>query len=300
MHPIHSHMDGAESAFFLRELEHIYAQTFDILFPELIFRQIIPVSNEAHPGSETVTYQQFNRHGRAKVVGSKAKDIPRIDINGVEFSRPVRKVAGAYAWDVDEIQAAAKTGRDLNPRRANATRRAVEETLDEIAALGDPDNGIVSGFFNAANVAIDAATGLWTGLTPDQIIQDITDMQAAMDTDTLDVEVATDLVLPSASHTLIRNLQKSSGSDLTVLKWIEQNLNLRVTKWYRANTAGVGALPRAVLYNNSPEKLTQELPMEFNQLPVQAQGMELVVNTMAKTAGTNFYYPRSARYLDGL
>lgn len=300
MDQIHPHMDGAESVFFLRELEHIYAGTFDILFPELLFRQMIPVSNEANEGAETVTYQQFNRHGKAKFVSSKAKDIPRIDVNGVEFPRPVRLAADSYAWDVNEVKAAAMAGRDLNPRRANAARRSVEELLDETAALGSPDDGIVSGFFNEPAVAIDAAAGPWEAATADEIIDDITDMQAAMDVDTKDVEKATDLVLPSAKHTIIRNRQRSSGSDLTVLKWIEQNLELRVTRWYRANTAGAGGIPRAVLYNNSPEKLTQELPMEYQTLPVQAQGMELVVIAMAKTAGTNFYYPRSARYLDGL
>ena len=300
MDTIHDQMDGAESAFFLRELEHVKAQTYDIVYPELMARQLIPVSNEVNAGAETVTYQQFDRHGRAKVVGSKAKDIPRIDVNGLEFTRPVRTVAGAYAWDVQEIKAAAMAGRDLNPRRAAATRRSVEETMDEIAAVGDPDNGIVSGFLNDAAVAIDAATGNWDSQTALVILGDITDMMAAMDTDTEAIEKPNTLILPPEQYTIVQNLERSTGSDFTVLKWIEGNYGLTVRKWYRATGAGAAAVDRGVLYNNSPEKLQQDIPSEFEQLPVQAQGLELIVNTMARTAGTEMYYPRSIRYIDGI
>jgi hypothetical protein len=300
MDTIHPHMDGAESAFFLRELEHVHTKTFDIVYPDLMGRSLVPVNTEAHEGSETVTYQQYDRHGKAKIVGSKAKDVPRGDVNGIEFTRPVRRPALSYAWDVDEVKAAAMAGKDLNPRRANANRRGVEEVIDEIAAVGDADNGIASGLLNDAGSSIDAATGNWSGLTATQILTDVSASLALMATNTLGVERALDLILPPEQFERVQNLERSTGSDMSVKDWIEKVLGLRVTKWHKATAAGAGSVDRAVLYTNSPEKLHQDITVEYTTLPVQAQGMELVVIGFAKTAGTKLFYPRSCRYIDGI
>ncbi|NIQ96933.1 MAG: DUF2184 domain-containing protein, partial [Desulfuromonadales bacterium] len=57
---------------------------------------------------------------------------------------------------------------------------------------------------------------------------------------------------------------------------------------------------RAVLYNRSPEYLAQEIPSEFEQLPVFQRGQNFEIECMATTAGTAFYYPLSACYMDAI
>jgi hypothetical protein len=41
-----------------RQLEFIKAQTYDIVYPELKARTLIPVDNSVDPGAETITYRQ--------------------------------------------------------------------------------------------------------------------------------------------------------------------------------------------------------------------------------------------------
>ena len=295
-------LDAAESAFFARQLEFIYTTTYDIKFADLKSRSFIPVSTQANPGAKSITYRQFTEVGVAKVIGDNARDLPRVDVNGIEFTRPVRWVGAAYGWTVQDVKAAAMAGFDLNPRRATATRRAIERKLDEIAAVGEPLHGIATGFLNDADVTIDAATGNWTALTADQIIADVSTMLQGISTDSLGVETADTLILPDGQWALIATLPRATVSDTTVLEFMRRSFpNLTaIEPWHRLDGAGAGGVDRAVLYRRASDVLTQEIPNDFEQLPVQEQGVEFIVNAMAATAGTAIYYPVAVRFLDGL
>ena len=295
-------LDAAESIFFARELEHVKAQTFDIRYPELKSRLFIPVSNEVPSGATTVTYQQFDRVGRAKIIKPGATDLPRVDVSGLEFTRPVRWGGVSYGWNLIEIRQAMMAGRPLDSRKAAAARRAQEELVDEVAAIGAPDYGIATGFLNNASVAIDAAAGNWTALTGDQIIADVSAMWQNMVSDTQGIESANTLLLPDAQFALIATTPRSATTDTTVMEFIMRTFPglMAIEPWYRLDGAGAGGVDRAVLYRRDPMHLTQDIPNEFEQLPVFQRGSNFEVETLIATAGTTFYYPRSARYLDGL
>lgn len=296
-------LDAAESVFFERQLDYIYAATYDIKYPDLMARAYVPVSNAAPSGSAEVTYRQFDRRGRAKIIKPGATDSPRVDILANEFSRPVRWGSASYGWNIVEIRQAQMAGLPLDARKAAAARRAQEELLDEIAALGAADYGISEGFVNNSACAADTApTGTWSTATADQIIADVTNSWTLMVTDTLGVEKPNTLLLPDAQHAIIATKPRSTTSDTTVLAFLLANfpgLNA-IEPWYRLAGAGAGATDRGVLYNRSPEALTQEIPNEFEQLPVYQKGSNFEVETLVATAGMAFYYPRSCRYIDGI
>lgn len=300
-------LDAAESVFFARQLEHIKSQTFDIRYPELLARRFVPVSGEAGAGATTVTYRQFNRVGRAKIIGSNAKDIPRVDVHGLEFNRPVRTVADAYGWTVMDVQAAAMAGISLNPQRAGAARRAVEEEIDLIAALGAPDHGIPEGFLNSAAVPtqnVPAGVGgvAWSLKTADEIIKDVCDAIARIRSVSLDTERPDTIILPPAQDALISCTPRSTQSDTTIKEFLLKAVPeiTAIESWNRLTGAGVGATDRMVVYKRSADKLQQEVTQEFNSLPVQEQGLEFVINNLAKTAGTALYYPLGIDYSDAI
>lgn len=295
-------LDSAESAFFERQLEFIYTQTFDIKFAALKSNMMIPVSTAAGEGSKLVTYRQFTEVGLAKLIADNPKDIPRVDINGIEFPRPVRWAAAAYGWTVFDVKSAAQSGFGLQPRRALAARRAVERVLDQVAFSGAPLQGIAEGFANDTDVGITAATGVWSGLTADQIIADVSTLLQVIVDQSKGVEIPDTFTLPDEQWALISTLPRSTQSDTTVLEFIRKAFPQLTTiePWHRLDEAGAGGVDRAVLYRRAPDALTQELPAPFQQLPVQEDGLEFVVHSMAATAGTANYYPLAMRYLDGL
>ena len=299
-------LDAAASAFYTRQLEHIYSQTYDIRFPALKARMFVPVSNQANEGATSVTYRQNDRSGEAKFITSNAKDLPRVDVFGNEFNRPVRSIGAAYGWTLKELMSALMAGEPLNARKAAAARRAVEEILDFTACFGDASVGIVDGFLNEANIPVtNAPNGAggdeeWNTKTAQEILDDVSAAVTRMAVATLNVEVPDTIVLPNEAYSHIATQPRSTTSDTTILNYILQNFPMiqAIEPWYRLNTAGAASEGRMVTYRRAPDVLTQEIPMEFRQLSPQEQGLELVVNTWAQTAGTAVYYPLAVDFTD--
>jgi len=297
------HMDAAESAFFARQLEFIYARTYDIKFAELKARRFIPTSTEANAGATTVTYRQFTEVGRARIGSHKSDKPPRVDVNGVEFTRPVREIEASYGWTVKEVKSAAMAGDNLNSRRSSACRRAIEREMDEIAAIGAPLVGIASGALNEPASTIDASAGAWvTPAAADTIIAEVADMWKGIIDDTLEVETADTLLLPGQEWAHIATTPRSTTSDTTILAFIRASFPdlTTIEPWHRLATAGAGAVRRGMMYKRSQDILANEIPLEFEQLPVQPDGMQFVVNCMASTAGVAVFYPLAVRYIDGI
>jgi hypothetical protein len=301
-------MDANEAAFFARELESIKAQTFDILYPELRGRDFVPVDGSAGQGATQVTYQQFDRVGRAKIIAPNARDVPRVDVLGKEFPRPVRPWADAYGWTVFEVQSAAMINRNLNARKASAARRAIEEGLDETAAVGAPDYGIPTGVINDAAVPTQSVPNggggnpEWTTKTADEIIADVSAAVQRIVTASLGIHRPDTIILPDAQHALISTTPRSTQSDTTILEFILRSFPsiTAIEPWYRLAGAGVGPSDRMIVYKRSADMLTQDITQEFTQLPTQEVGLEFVVNAFAQTAGTAIYYPLSMDYSDDI
>jgi hypothetical protein len=227
-----------------------------------------------------------------------------VDIYGQEFTRPVRWGGVSYGWNLIEIRQALMAGRPLSARKAAAARRAQEELVDEVAAVGSPDHGIATGFINDAAITVEAASDEWDdpSTTADDIIADITNMWTSIVSDTEGVETPNTLLMPDSQYAAIATKPRSTLSDTTVLQFVLANFPglTAIEPWYRLKAAGVAAVDRAVLYNRSPEYLQQEIPNEFEQLPVFQRGTNFEIETLIATAGTVFYYPLSARYIDGV
>ena len=97
-------IDAQESVFFDRELEYIKSQSYDVKFPQLKAKTLIPVSTEAGPGASTITYRAYEGYGVAKIIASYADDLPRADVGGKEFTSNVRSLGDSYGYNVQEIR----------------------------------------------------------------------------------------------------------------------------------------------------------------------------------------------------
>ena len=296
--------DADESAFFARQLENVLSETFDVEYPLYMHRQFVPVRNEANPGAKTVTYRQGDRVGRAKFITDWASDLPRAEVKGAEFTRPVREMGIAYGWNLKEMLSARMANTPLDRDRANASREATEELLDNVACFGSPTVGIVSGFLNDTNVTITAATGVWSTLPPDQSIADVNGALGRIFSNTLQRHMGNTLLVPTAAYTHISGTRLTSasgdGGDSTVLSFMLKAIPsiTSILPWWRLDTAGAGGVTRAVVYDLDPRVVRQEIPLEYTQLAPQPKGLEFIVPTWAMTAGTQIPYPKGIEYID--
>ena len=300
--------DGDETAFFLRELEFIKGRTFDIIYPELKARTLIPVSFEAGPGAESITYRQFSQVGIAKLIANYAQDLPRSDVLGKEFTSVIKSLGASYGWTVQEIRAAAMAGRPLNQRKANAARRSILAKENSIAFTGDTDAGL-GGFLtnpNITDVALPAdgvgASVLWSDKSPDQIIRDINLLARTVHSVSKGVETVDTLLLPLTQYNLIFDTPRSIHSDKSIGQWVLENSpHLKSVDWLNElEDAGAGGTDLMMEYKRSPDKLTLEIPQDYEQFPVQEKGLEFVVPVHSRIGGVLIYYPLSLAKADGL
>ena len=305
------YLDADGGVFFQRQLEHIKAQSYDVRYAELKARQLFPVSNEAGPGINTITYRTYDQIGAAKIIQAYADDLPRADVAGKETSIPVRSVGTSYGYSLDEIQASQLTGANLDQRRANAARRSVEQTINTVAFYGDSASGL-PGFFSNPNIpsgnVVDPGAGTaWASKTPDQILFDINDLFADIFETTKMVESGNTLLLPPTQWSYISATPRSANSDTTILQYIVQNSPFlsSVDDVIPVNECAAANNPlltndAMVAYDRSPDKLQLEIPVELEMLPVQQKNLEFIIPGRARVGGVNIYYPLSAAIAEGI
>lgn len=306
--PKHFNMDANESIFFARQLNHIKAKLYNTAFPEFKARKLLPVDFSAGPGATTITYRQYTEIGMAKIIANYAKDLPNCSVKGKEFTSPVRSLGASYGYSIQDVRSAQMAGVDLKGMEANSAKRGILQKENSIAYFGDTENGL-AGFLNNANLSTAAAPADGVGATttfstksPDMIIRDITDMINDIKTVTKGVEMANTVLLAVSTYTLLATTPRSTNSDTTILDFLKK-VCPEITLWDwlpELETAGTGSTVMAVAYNRNPDKISLEIPSDFEQFPEQPVGLTWEVPCHERVGGVIMYYPLAANSIYGL
>ena len=301
-------LDADESIFFAKELEAKKAKAYDVQYAELKARKVLPVSFEAGPGAETIKYEQYDSLAVAKIVSSYADDLPRADVKGAEFISSVKSLGASFGYSMQEIRAAAMAKKPLEQRRANAAKRAILQKENDIAMFGDTATGL-KGFLNHSSVPLvvlpadgTGASILWSTKTADQIIRDLNLIANTIFTNTKGVEMPDTLLLPVAKYAYISSTPRSSTSDTTILEYfLKNNPFIKEVGWLNEllNAGAGGAIDRMVCYKRDPDKLSLEIPQDFEQFPEQERNLEFVIPCHSRIGGVIIPYPLSMAYSDG-
>ncbi len=299
--------DANEAAFFDQELEHIKAKSYDVLRRELRHRTYIPVSFEAGPGAETIAYTQYDQVGVAKLIGNYAEDLPLANVKGKKFSHPVESIGIGYAYSLQELRASMLANKRLPDRLAKAAMRANAELEESLAATGK--TGLWSGFLNHANVpavqAIDIGAGerRWIAgnKSADQINADLVLAIRTIIDGTSEVERPNTAIFPTKEF-IHASTKRIADTNETFLSWFlrVQPWIKNVGTWDKLKSADPSGGARVVVYDRNPEKVTLEIPQDYEILPAQPKGLSFLVPTHSRFGGVIFYYPLSACYLDDL
>lgn len=300
--------DANESIFFARQLEHIKSQTYDIKYPALSALSLFPVDTSAGAGAKTITYRQYDTVGMAKVIANYANDLPRADVVAKEFTSNVRGIGDSYGYDVQEIRYASMTGTPLESRKAAAARRAHDQKINALAWAGDADHGL-PGFLTNGNIpgyTVPAdGTGsskLFSTKTADLIIRDVNGIINQVRTQSKGVHMANELWLPIAQYALISSMPRSTGSDQTVLAFLQAN-NPGVT--FKSvleldNAMSGGTLDTMVAIENSIDNIQLNIPMPFMQHSPQQKGLAFEIPCESRFAGVTCTYPLAMAIADSV
>lgn len=309
MYPQLSHDAQTGLAFLLSQLTHIESKTYEVLYKDITYNQLIPISNEAGEGATSVTYFYMDGRAVAEFVGSKSLDVPIAEVGSEKVTVPVELGATGYEYSNEELRQAQLLRVPLTERKASMSRRAFEELAQTTAMTGNTTHNL-PGFINNTNVTaatvVDPGSGTeWVNKTPNQIIFDINDFMGDIFVDSLQLERANMLLLPTAQWNYIAGTPRSDNSDTTILQWIASNSPYLssvsdIVPVTELAGAGAGGTDRMMAYTKDIDKVVMHIPMPLKYYPPQAKGRGWEVPGEFKIGGIEFRYPGSARYADGI
>lgn len=302
-------LDAAGQAFFQRELEYLIGRSYEKKFGELSFRNVLPISTEANPGAETITYQMYEEVGQAKLIISAANDLPRADVTGKEHTVNVRTIGSSFGYTVKAIKSSQMAGKSLDQRKANAARRAVETTMNTLAWHGDDTAGIMGVLSTGNGIPRLASDKPFKGTgmaTPQEKLDYITSWFNKIFTDTKMAEAANRIVLTPEDWSSIWSTRFSDGGDRVSLgRWLIENVPfLSSDSDIVAANELIGAdsngkdMAFVMKYDN--EVIECHIPEELTFYEPQMKGLEYVVPCSAEFAGLIVPYPMAHLLITGL
>lgn len=305
-------VDANETAIFARQLEYIFTQTYDVEYPELQARSILPIISGIPTGAEQHTYSQFDSVGRAKFVENHDTDFPTVEVQGKQFTGKIKSIGAAYQYTLQELRAAAMANFQLDATKARMARLAVETLLDQVAAYGDTNTGLL-GITNATNVVAttkgsQASGTTWATATPAEILKDVRAMFSKIWLQTKTTHRGNTLLLDSVNYDALANTDFSIVTGTTtlvgsgnLLNYIQANVPglQRIIPWQRLDTAGASGVPRIMALDLNPNVLGLVIPQEFEQSAPQNAGFSTKILCHMRTGGVIVRYPLALTFMDG-
>lgn len=324
---IQGRSDANETALFARQLEYVYTQTYDIEYPELKARMLVPVDTRVPSGADSFTYSQFNKQGRATIVHNYAEDFAGADIIGKQFKQAIVSLGDSYQYTIQDMRAAAMAGLPLEARKAEAARFAIEQKLESLTAFGDANTGLV-GVTNAAGINVVSKVSLnnagttastWAQLITDalakgnitaasqEIVKDVLAMWRQIHNATKGTHAGDTLVLTTDTWSVLASTPRAPGfTNDTILDYIKQVVPglKNIEFWPRLDGAAPAAVNsvfgRVLLYEKNPRVLSLIISQEFEQFAPQPRNMAFIVPCHMRTGAVEVRYPLAVSVMDGL
>lgn len=311
------HLDANETALLDRQLKFVESRTYMVEYGELRHTRYIPQDTTTPEGAESILYGVQDQIRNAQLITNFASDLVRVDVTKKEVPIPIAAYGNSFAYSQRDLQHAAFSGMAIDAARAMSSREGIEQKLDEVAAVGDSQAGLL-GFVNNAAVAVLTAVtdgdskitwadkrfgSVSAGSGPQSIIADLSAMRDNMVSGTKQLYAPNTYLLATALFELINTTPFSAagGSDRTILEWFKlNNPGVTVEGWHRLDTANAaGTAGRVIAYFKDPRILVEKAVMPYRQLPPHPEALAFVVNAWTLTGGVHIYRPQGVVYLDG-
>lgn len=317
-HDCGARFDANETAAFSRELEYVHAEVIEAKYPDLKWRNVIPVKSGAPLGATSHRWFEIDGFGEAKFLDNLATDdFPTTEVKGEEQTGKIRSMGAKWMLTVEELRAAALMRVKPDVEKARLARRAIESLIDKtvFGTYNTKQGGFEGICHNNSSTAYtpDASAGsngnwftVLTAGTPEKVVHDIQGACEAAFIETKGAFSQFDLFLPPELGVLMArpmsilvnsvrtNLLQTIGQYM--LSAIPQLRSIS-TDVFRLANAG-NAKHRALLYPRDPEVLDAFIPLEFEQFAPEFSGMSFVTHCHAKYGGIRVKHPKAVRRID--
>lgn len=303
------HFDANELPFIERELTVLRAKAFEVKFPDAKARTFLPLASDIPSSAMTFEFKVFTPVGAAAVINPKA-GVPRLEVGARSVTARIVPVGIAYAFTVQELRESARVGSQLQTIKPRLARETVERGIDELLAFGDLVNTSgqdalpLWGFANntdVVNLGLETFS-YWmdngdSGLT---MLAELSNMVDEVSTRSKGMYTCSDLLLPLSRYNYAASKPFSESIGESVLAVFRKNHpEVNVRPWEKLETAGASSKPRAIAYAKSAEVVEAVIPQEFEMMPPEREGFEMVTDCWATCGGVKIYQPSAVVYADG-
>jgi hypothetical protein len=245
----------------------------------------------------------FDKVGAAKIVRDYSNDLPRVDLLGKENLGVVQSLGDSFAYSIQEIRAARRTGRPLDAMRAEVAREAILRKENALAWTGSTAFGLAGALNNAnANVVTLAADGTgasktWATKTPEQILRDLQQLVNTIFINTNGVEVADTVCLPVSVYPLVTSKKLGIESETVLSFFLKSCPFIKNVTWLPELTAaGTAQSDMVWAYRRDPTKLRLSIPQDVEFFPPQERGLEFIIHGHSRMGGVQVHKPMSMAY----
>lgn len=308
-------IDAGEAFSFLRQLESIDQEVYEIQYPTLIGRMLLPPEQGVPEWANARTYRQYDKQGVAELISDQSDDLILSDVTGQEFTSLIKKVGTGYRYSIDELKAAIAMGMPLESERATAARWNSERAVDEMLAKGTMPlaNGTsrtVAGIKGLTNQTGTTAftpgtkqlggttwgTLVAPNATGDEVAADLMGVCNNLFEQTKQVYASFRILLNPIQFDYASQKRLGSVSDTTALKFAMGNCPYieTVKPWWQ--------IPVGTMVVFAPDRrvVAAVVTMEYTNLPPQVRGFGWVVPGSMKCGGVISRYPVGMSIVTGL
>lgn len=300
--------------FITPQLLRIETQVYQTKYPSFDYSRLMFVNTDGDMWDIGSVFYSGDIAGKAEFLSGKGFDMPYADVSQTQFLQANHLAGIGYEWSLQELQRAAKLGRNLSSDKAMSASKVAESFCYGIAIRGSTEKG-VTGLVNdanvpAANVAADGtgSTTTWSTKTPDQILRDVNAALNAPYNATNETQFANTLLLPTTRLQYAAGLRIGDGAD-TLMKFIRENnaytlqskQELTIIGTRELETAGASSTARMIAYDNSRDVVQFHLPGAHEFLPAfQKSSMTWEVAGIMNVGGVEIRLPKGIAYRDGI
>ncbi len=306
-------LDQQALSFLVNQTHYIEPQVYKIRYPDLNYRELVPIDSSAPPWVKGITVYSVDMVGKADWFSHLAHDVPLADITRGKQEVAVEMAAVGYRYTTEELQQSMMVTPTVNLQvdRAAAAKRAAEEFIHNAALYGAPQKNWL-GLINHTAPSVIALGTNWTtrvGANQTQnILSDVNGVLMNIWLNSQTVEMADTLLMPLNAMSLL-SMTQLPNTTMNLMEWIAKNnivtqqtgkaLTIRAVRGL--DTAGTGGTGRIIAYRRDPEIIKMHIPMPHQFLEVWRTGpMIFDIPGVFRLAGMEIRRPGSVRYLDGV
>ena len=302
-----THLDDRTSEFVDKRFNELMKETYELPRASLKAISLLPVV-PTNRGIKTVSYRIYTEFGMAKIISEFGTAVPHVGRASLEKFAQVFTVRNMYGYNLTELNAAQFAGEPLTTDLNSTAKFAIEVEEDRIAFEGDEAHDIV-GFINHPNITqvtlVNGASGFmdFARKTVDEVVEDFRKLIVdGIKVPNKGVVEADTVLLPTSTMSNLETRRVDTTGTTTLMDHLKKIFK-GIKTWEsldQLETVGAGGKKRMMAYKCDKAHVCQVIPVAFEQLPVQAEGMEYNVHCYGRTAGTIVKKPLSVDFADGI